>query len=454
MSRKLWQARSKQKTTRLLDKFNSSFSFDKELLEFDIEQSKAHAEALKEAQILSTKELKQTINALDKIKKMPINDLDYEDVHSYIEIKLTELIGNTGKKIHTGRSRNDQVATCLRLYAIDLSNQLLKLLQTLRSILIQNAKRDIDVILPAYTHLQQAQAISLGHWWLAYEEKFARDSARIESSLSRTSTNPLGSGALAGTTIQINRAISSKAMGFAQISGNSLDAVSDRDFVLELEFAMATIMLHLSQISEELIIWNSQEFKFISINNGFATGSSMMPQKKNPDIPELVRGKSGRVIGALNSLFITLKSLPLSYNKDLQEDKELFFDASNNTKLCIEIMTEFLQNISVNKERMYQACEESFMPATDLAEYLTKKGLAFREAYQITSNIVNFAIENKIYLHEITIDQWQKFHNKFQKDIYKVLKPESCVDARNILGGTSRKQIKQAIQKAQKRNAA
>lgn len=448
---KLWQAKKGQKTSKLLDQFNSSFSFDKELLEFDIAQSKAHAQVLAEQKIFSPKELKEVLKALDQIKSTPIKDLNYEDVHSYIETKLTALIGENGKKIHTGRSRNDQVATCLRLYSRDLARQLISLLTKLRTTLIGNAERDIDVILPAYTHLQQAQSISLGHWWLAHEARFARDSSRVIDAIKRININPLGSGALAGTTIKLDRNISSKILGFDSESTNSLDAVSDRDFVLELEFIMATIQTHLSQLSEELIIWNSQEFAFICIDDSFATGSSMMPQKKNPDVPELIRGKSGRVFAALNALLITLKGLPLSYNKDLQEDKELFFDAAKNTKICLEIMTEFLQRITINSDRMYQSTRDSFMAATDVAEYLVKQGLAFRDAYKIVANIVKYASEKKIYLHQLELTEWQKFSNKIGADIFTVIKPETCVDARDVTGGTSRKQVRTAIKAAKKK---
>ncbi len=448
---KLWQAKKGQKTSKLLDQFNSSFSFDKELLEFDIAQSKAHAQVLAEQKIFSPKELKEVLKALDQIKSTPIKDLNYEDVHSYIETKLTTLIGENGKKIHTGRSRNDQVATCLRLYSVNLARQLISLLTKLRTTLIGNAERDIDVILPAYTHLQQAQSISLGHWWLAHEARFARDSSRVIDAIKRININPLGSGALAGTTIKLDRNISSKILGFDSESTNSLDAVSDRDFVLELEFIMATIQTHLSQLSEELIIWNSQEFAFICIDDSFATGSSMMPQKKNPDVPELIRGKSGRVFAALNALLITLKGLPLSYNKDLQEDKELFFDAAKNTKICLEIMTEFLQHITINSDRMYQSARDSFMAATDVAEYLVKQGLAFRDAYKIVANIVKYASEKKIYLHQLELTEWQKFSDKIGADIFTIIKPETCVDARDVTGGTSRKQVRTAIKAAKKK---
>ena len=448
---KLWQAKKGQKTSKLLDQFNSSFSFDKELLEFDIAQSKAHAQVLAEQKIFSPKELKEVLKALDQIKSTPIKDLNYEDVHSYIETKLTALIGENGKKIHTGRSRNDQVATCLRLYSVNLARQLISLLAKLRATLIGNAERDIDVILPAYTHLQQAQSISLGHWWLAHEARFARDSSRVIDAIKRININPLGSGALAGTTIKLDRNISSKILGFDSESTNSLDAVSDRDFVLELEFIMATIQTHLSQLSEELIIWNSQEFAFICIDDSFATGSSMMPQKKNPDVPELIRGKSGRVFAALNALLITLKGLPLSYNKDLQEDKELFFDAAKNTKICLEIMTEFLQHITINSDRMYQSARDSFMAATDVAEYLVKQGLAFRDAYKIVANIVKYASEKKIYLHQLELTEWQKFSDKIGADIFTIIKPETCVDARDVTGGTSRKQVRTAIKAAKKK---
>jgi argininosuccinate lyase len=386
---------------------------------------------------------------LDEISKDPenfaANNLHHEDIHMAIEARLTELIGETGKKLHTARSRNDQVTTDLRLWLKNKSNFIHQLLSKLIEVLTNNSKRDIDVIMPAYTHLQQAQAISLGHYWLAYVEKFKRDILRLEDCISRLDVNPLGSGALAGTSHNIDRELTTKQLGFSETSKNSLDGVSDRDYVCEYEFVLSMIMLHLSSISEEMIIWASQEFGFITIPDEIATGSSMMPQKKNPDIPELVRAKSGRVIGILNGMLITIKSLPLAYNKDLQEDKEQLFIAHDTVLDCLTIMHEFLDRIKINSNKMYESVINSYCAATDIADYLAKKNIAFRDAYKITGELTRYALEQKKYFHQLSIEEYQKFSSIFEKDIFEIIKPESMVDARNSYGGTSRKQVRAQI---------
>jgi argininosuccinate lyase len=337
------------------------------------------------------------------------------------------------------------VTTDLRLWLKNNAQLIYIVLKKLILTLVKNAQRDIDVICPAYTHLQQAQAISLGHYWLAYVEKFTRDLSRIEDCIFRLDVNPLGSGALAGTSHNIDREMTTDELGFDDISNNSLDAVSDRDYVCEYEFVLSMIMLHLSSISEEMIIWASQEFGFIQIPDELATGSSMMPQKKNPDIPELVRGKTGRVIGILNAMLITLKGLPLAYNKDLQEDKEQLFMAHDTVSDCLMIMDEFLGKIQIQKETMYSVILNSYCAATDIADYLAKKNLAFRDAYKITGQLTRHAIEQKKYFHELDLEEYKKFSELFEKDIFDVIRPEAMVDARNVYGGTARTQIQKQI---------
>ncbi len=457
--KKLWGSRFKVNPAQILEKFNASINFDYKLYRHDIQASIAHSKMLAECNIISNKEFKAIEKALKQIqaeieqdpKSWAQKNSNNEDIHMAVEARLTALIGDTGKKLHTARSRNDQVITDLRLWLRDEALTLKELINNLREQLIIRAEQDLDCIMPGYTHLQQAQAISLGHYWLAHEAKFSRDAERLNDNLKRININPLGSGALAGSTFPIDREITTKELGFTRPSENSLDAVSDRDFVLEYEFCLSTIMLHLSQFAEEMIIWNSQEFGYIEISDAFATGSSMMPQKKNPDIPELLRGKAGRVIGVLNALMLTLKGLPLAYNKDLQEDKEMLFMANETTQDCLSISIEFLKNIKPNKQKMYQACAQSYSAATDAAEYLVKKGLPFRDAYNCIGSLVSYAIEQGKYLTELDLKEWQKFSKLFGADITKALSPEACVDARDIIGGTARKQVKKAIKFAQKR---
>lgn len=448
--KKLWQARFEASSAEILNEFNSSLSFDIRLYKEDIQASIVHAKMLAKQQIITKTDFQAIEKGLLEIKSEIDKDLSAwleknsqeEDIHMAIEKELTAKIGDIGKKLHTARSRNDQVITDLKLWLKNEIQNLSELLNELRQTLVEKAKQDIDITLPGYTHMQQAQAISLGHFWLAYENKFARDISRLEDSFKRLDVNPLGSGALAGTSYPIDREFTTKELGFKSMTTNSLDAVSDRDYVCEYEFIASMIMLHLSSLSEEMIIWNTQEFNFIEISDAYATGSSMMPQKKNPDIPELVRGKTGRVIGVLNAMMMTLKSLPLSYNKDLQEDKEMLFMASDAVKKCIRIMIDFLKNIKANKDKMYMSIKNSYASATDIADYLVKKGLAFRDAYSIVGELVANAISRNIYFDALTIDEFKAKSQLFENDIFEIIKPESCVDARDILGGTSRKQVK------------
>jgi len=452
---KLWEGRFTKSASEILDDFNQSLNFDRELFPQDIEASKIHAQMLGKQGIISLEEAEKIINGLDHIFNYFSEQIDdiknQEDIHSFIEAELVTLIGKTGKKLHTGRSRNDQVITALRLWLKNQAFELKNLLKDLSKTLITRAEQDIDCILAGYTHLQQAQAISLGHFWMAHESKLARDIERLEDALKRIDICPLGSGALAGTSFQLDREFCARELGFGGITHNSLDAVSDRDFVCEYEFVLSMIMIHLSQLAEEMIIWNSQEFGYIEIADSHATGSSMMPQKKNPDIPELVRGKTGRVIGVLNALMITLKALPLAYNKDLQEDKELLFMANSTVKKSLVIMQSFLENIKINRDEMYKKVFNSFCGATDIADYLSKSGMAFREAYKLTGKIVSDCIAADKFPHMLKLNEWRAYHECFSEDIYDFIKPENSVDARDIPGGTARRQVLAAIESAKRK---
>lgn len=453
-SDKLWGSRFKTSAAEILEEFNASIGFDYRLYEEDITGSLAHAEMLQETGIIKEEDFKEIKRGLLLIKaEIEQDPAEWakgkeaeEDIHMAIEKRLVEIIGDTGKRLHTARSRNDQVVTDLRLWLKKQTRSQIELCQTLRKTLCQRAEKDIDIIMPGYTHLQQAQPISLGHFWLAHEARFSRDTERLEDCLKRIDVNPLGSGALAGTSHPIDREMTCKKLGFARNSENSLDAVSDRDFVAEYEFCLSMIMTHLSQLAEEMILWNSKEFSFIEIDDAYATGSSMMPQKKNPDIPELLRGKTGRVIGVLNALLITLKSLPLAYNKDLQEDKEQLFMASDTVMKCLQIAKEFLENISPNKERMYEAVYKSYADATDVADYLVAKGVPFRVAYEVTGKAVAYALERGRLLKELSVSEWTSFHQAFTDDMTSLLQPELLVDSRKVAGGTARSQVKEALE--------
>ncbi len=450
---KLWGGRFSQSASEILEEYNASITFDYRLYQEDIQGSLAHVKMLAKQAIISKREAESISEALIQVRgeisedpeKWASERISDEDIHMAVERRLIEIIGETAKKLHTARSRNDQVVTDLRLWMKKEVTELESLLLSLRKAFLDRAEQDLDVLVPGYTHLQQAQAISLGHFWLAHEARFSRDLERLKDALKRIDINPLGSGALAGSTFKLDRDFTTRELDFREPSKNSLDAVSDRDFVIEYEFVISMIMLHLSQFAEEMIVWNSQEFSFIEISDAYATGSSMMPQKKNPDIPELLRGKAGRVIGVLNALMITVKGLSLTYNKDLQEDKEQLFMASDTVKKSLTIAIDFLKNITPNKDKMYQALTNSFVNATDAAEYLVKKDLAFRDAYTAVGQAVAYAIEANKYLHDLSLEEWQKFSDLFEADIIDVLKIENCVDARDIYGATARSQVKARI---------
>lgn len=456
--KKLWSGRFSESTAELLDKFNSSLDFDKRLYKHDILGSIAHAKMLSHSQIISIDESEEIIRGLNKILEEIEGDDEWfirnknEDIHSAIESRLINLIGDVGKKLHTGRSRNDQVATDIRLYLKAEVDGIITLICELRNTFISLAKNNHSTIMPGYTHLQQAMPITLGHYFLSYEQKLLRDIERFEQALHRIDVLPLGSGALAGTSFDIDREFTAKTLGFKKISENSLDAVSDRDFAAECLFNISLLSIHLSQFSEEIILWNTEEFKFITISDAYATGSSMMPHKKNPDIPELIRGKTGRFTGNLMAILTVLKGLPQAYNKDLQEDKEILFDSLDNIKIVLQIANEFLQNIDFNRNKMYESASNGFLNATDVADYLTKKGVPFRIAHEVTGKIVAYCIERKRLLNDLSMSEWNSFHKLFGDDIIEKIKIESCVESKNVYGGTAPNQVLSAIARAEEKN--
>lgn len=455
-SSKLWAGRSEEPTDKILDIFNSSFSFDYRLWREDIQGSQAHAKMLAKVGVISQEDSEKILEGLNQIaKEIEADELAWreknlaeEDIHMAIEKQLTALIGEPARRLHTGRSRNDQVATDIRLWLRKENLVTRELILTLLETLLKLAERDASQILPGYTHLQRAQPISLGHHWMAHYERFYRDLQRFTEISLRVNINPLGSGALAGTTYPLDRDLTTKLLGFHSATKNSLDAVSDRDFVAEHQFASSLLMVHLSQLSEELILWSSDEFSFIQLDDKFATGSSMMPQKKNPDVPELIRGKSGRVIGNLQAILVTLKGLPLAYNKDLQEDKEGLFDTCTNLKICLRIMSSFLESIKINSSKMTEAAVKSFINATDAADYLVKKKVSFREAYKAVGQAVRFCIEENKLLQDLELADWKKFNKNFENDIQDFIKTENCLENRQTFGGTSPTKVRGAIPEA------
>ena len=450
-----WGGRFNQPTDAFVKFFGASVSFDKILAPYDIAGSIAHATMLQEVGLLSKAEKSQIIGGLNQILNEIEADkfewsIDLEDVHMNIEAALIAMIGDAGKKLHTGRSRNDQVATDIRLYLRAQLDDIVKQITKLQSALLDLAEQQTDTILPGFTHLQAAQPISFAHHLMAYFEMLARDVERLGDCYKRINTLPLGSAALAGTSYPIKRERTAALLGFERICTNSLDAVSDRDFVIEFLSAASLIMMHLSRFSEELILWSSAQFDFIELPDSFCTGSSIMPQKKNPDVPELVRGKTGRVYGNLNSLLTIMKSQPLAYNKDNQEDKEPLFDSVDTLKDCLYVFAQMLPNIEVKRNNMYKAAKKSYTTATDLADYLVKKGLPFRDAHKIVGQSVAYGIEQQKDLSELSLAQLQSFDKRIEDDVFAVLSLEGSLQARNHLGATSPVQVKQAIQAARK----
>ncbi len=451
----LWGGRFNEATGAFVKIFSASVSFDKILAFYDIEGSLAHAAMLSEVGVLTSNELKQISEGLDQIKYEITNNqfewsIDLEDVHMNIEARLTEICGESGKKLHTGRSRNDQVATDIRLYLRDQVRNITTEIERLLNALLNLADQEKETIMPGFTHLQAAQPVSFGHHLLAYFEMFKRDHERLQDGYKRINVMPLGSAALAGTSYPINRQRTAEILGFDGISNNSIDAVSDRDFAIEFASNASLIMIHLSRFSEELILWSSAQFDFISLPDSFCTGSSIMPQKKNPDVPELVRGKTGRVTGNLISLLTLMKGQPLAYNKDNQEDKEPLFDSVETIYTCLRIFADMVPTIKANKDNMYQSALKGYTTATDLADYLVKKGLAFRDAHEVVGKAVSYGLKENKDLSEFTIDELKNFNSLIEIDVFDVISLEGSINARNHLGGTSPKQISKAIKSGRK----
>ncbi|MGI6585455.1 MAG: argininosuccinate lyase [Gracilibacteraceae bacterium] len=447
---KLWGGRFSRDTALEAENFNASISVDSRLYLQDIEGSKAHALMLGKCGIISTDEAAEIINALEEIRlelESGSADLknDAEDIHMNIEKLLIEKIGETGKKLHTARSRNDQVALDLKMYLREEIHKILKLLTELEALLLDKAEEHAGTIMPGYTHMQKAQPVTLGHHFMAYFEMFKRDMGRFRDCLKRMDAMPLGSCALAGTTYPIDRKMVADILKFSDITQNSIDAVSDRDFVIEYISCCTFVMMHLSRFCEELIIWNTEEFGYIEMDDGYSTGSSIMPQKKNPDVAELIRGKTGRVYGDLISILTVMKGLPLSYNKDLQEDKEAVFDAGDTLKSCISVFIPMLASVTVNREKIMNNLKGGFLNATDLADYLVKKGLPFRDAHEAAGEMVKYCIAHNKELIELSMDEFRKFSCCIEEEIYEFLRPEVCLSRRDTEGGPSEQRVREAV---------
>ena len=447
---KMWAGLNAGVTDQIADDFNSSIGFDSRMYKQDITGSIAHAEMLSACGIISLPEKAQLVEGLLSILEdlesgaLPI-DPGSEDIHMFVEQELTKRIGDTGKKLHTARSRNDQVALDLRLYLRDEAVELKALLKELIAALHDQAAAHKSSIMPGYTHLQRAQPISFGHHLLAYCMMLLRDAGRIDDALRRMDVSPIGCCALAGTTYETDRVMEAKALGFSAIALNSLDGVSDRDYCLELMSALSILMMHLSRLSEELILWCSWEFKFITLSDSYTTGSSIMPQKKNPDMAELIRGKTGRVYGDLMGLLTTLKGLPLAYNKDMQEDKECVFDAMDTVKACLGVAAPMIRTMTVHEDNMLAAAKKGFINATDLADYLVKKGLPFRSAYKIAGQIVAKCMADGQVLETLPLESYQAFSPLFEADLYSCIDLRACVEKRVSQGGTSLRSVEMQL---------
>ncbi len=448
----LWQGRFKKELDSKTNSFNSSISFDYRFFEQDITGSLAHTKMLAKQGIISKEDFAKIEIALNEILediktgKLKIDE-NAEDIHTFIEEELTKKIGTAGKKLHTARSRNDQVALDIRMYLKEEVVEIQELVKKLQKVMVEIAEKHLDTVMPGYTHLQRAQPITFAHYLMAYVEMLSRDIERLSENYSRINVMPLGSCALAGTTHNIDREYTAKLLGFDSITINSLDGVSDRDFLIELSFNISMIMMHLSRLSEEIILYSSWEFKFIELDDSFSTGSSIMPQKKNPDIAELVRGKTGRTYGDLFTLLTMMKGLPLAYNKDMQEDKEAIFDSIDTVKICLNTLIPMLSTMKVLKDNMKKAAEKGFINATDCADYLTKKGVPFREAYKITGELVSYSIDNDKTLETLDISEYKQFCDKFDNDIYDEINLTTCVNKRNVIGGPAPQQVKKHIEK-------
>ncbi len=449
---KLWGGRFTAPTDAFVEAFTASVEFDQRLYEYDIKGSIAHAQMLAHVEVLTQDECKQIIEGLTEIQQEIEQgkfewSIALEDLHMNIESRLTQKIGAVGKKLHTGRSRNDQIATDIRLYLRDEIEQIRTELTRLLNALANLAEAEADTIMPGFTHLQTAQPTTFGHHLLAWSEMLLRDKSRLLDCSKRMNSSPLGAAALAGTSYPIDRHYTAKLLCFENVAENSLDAVSDRDFAIEFTADAALLMMHLSRFSEELVLWSSAQFNFIELSDAFTTGSSIMPQKKNPDVPELVRGKTGRVYGHLTSLLTLMKSQPLAYNKDNQEDKEPLFDTVDTLKGSLRVFADMIPTIQVQRESMRIAAKQGFSTATDLADYLVRKGVAFRDAHEIVGKAVQHCIQNKCELDNLNLEVFQSFSELIQEDVYEILTLEGSVAARNHIGGTAPNQVRKAVER-------
>ena len=446
----LWGGRFTKETDKLVYNFNASISFDQKFYAQDIRGSIAHVTMLQKQGILTKEEKESIIKGLQGIQTDVENGIleitdEYEDIHSFVEANLIDRIGDAGKKLHTGRSRNDQVALDMRLYTRDEIEAVDGLLKELLEVLLKLMKEHIETYMPGFTHLQKAQPVTLAHHLGAYFEMFKRDRLRMKDIRKRMNYCPLGAGALAGTTYPLDREYTAELLGFDGPTLNSMDSVSDRDYLIEMLSAMSTVMMHLSRFCEEVIIWNSNEYQFVEIDDAYSTGSSIMPQKKNPDIAELVRGKTGRVYGALVSLLTTMKGIPLAYNKDMQEDKELVFDAIDTTKGCLALFTGMLRTMRFRKQRMEDSAKNGFTNATDAADYLVNHGVPFRDAHGIVGQLVLYCIDKNIALDDMSLEEYKAISPVFEGDIYEAISMKTCVEMRNTIGAPGKSAMEQAI---------
>jgi len=440
---KMWAGRTVAETAKVADDFNSSIAVDQRMYRQDIMGSLAHAAMLSACGIITPADAEEIAAGLEEILRDLESgalkvDPEAEDIHMFVEQVLTERIGDVGKRLHTARSRNDQVAVDLRMYLRDAAGEVVEKLKKLLTVVANQAEDNTDVIVPGYTHLQRAQPIRFAHHLLAYAMMLTRDVGRLEDAVRRMNQSPLGACALAGTTYATNRDMTASALGFDGWCRNSIDAVSDRDFCVELLSALSVLMMHLSRFSEEIILWSSWEFRFVSLDAAYTTGSSIMPQKKNSDMAELVRGKTGRVYGDLMGTLTMLKGLPLAYNKDMQEDKESVFDAFDTVNICLDVFTPMLETMTVNRDAMYKAAQEGFINATDLADYLVKKGMPFRSAYKIVGQLVAECIRQGTVLEQLSLEEYRKFSEVFGEDLFDAISLETCVETRISQGGTGR----------------
>ena len=446
----LWGGRFTKDTDKLVYAFNASIGFDQRFFHEDVAGSRAHVKMLAKQGIISEEDKDTILGGLDSIEadvdngKLKITD-EYEDIHSFVEANLINRVGEAGKKLHTGRSRNDQVALDMRLYTRKEVRETDDLLKHFLGTILSIMQKNVDTIMPGFTHLQKAQPVTLAHHFGAYFEMFRRDRERLADIYDRMNYCPLGSGALAGTTYPLDRDMTAQALGFYGPTRNSMDGVSDRDYLIEFLSALAIIMMHLSRFAEEIIIWNSNEYRFVEIDDGFSTGSSIMPQKKNPDIAELVRGKTGRVYGALMQMLTTMKGLPLAYNKDMQEDKEFSFDAMDTAKGCIHLFDGMLETLKFNKDIMERSARHGFTNATDAADYLVGKGVAFRDAHGIVGKIVLYCIDKKCGIDDLTLDELKQFSPAFDQDVYDAISLKTCVDKRLTTGAPGKPAMENEI---------